>query len=89
MENTQTLSDATLEKVSVIEDINKLKVLMDNKAIEPDEFDILMDKEIGELVYICDHMTHIVEFKKNVQRIGDMLRDINKHIDDNRDKPTS
>jgi len=89
MENTQTLSDATLEKVSVIEDINKLKVLMDNKAIEPDEFDILMDKDIAELVYIMDQMTHIIEFKNNVTRIGHMLRDINKHIDDNRDKPTS
>lgn len=82
MENTQTLSDATLEKVSVIEDINKLKVLMDGKAIEPDEFDILMDKEIGELVNIMDHMTHIIEFKNNVVRIGEMLRDINRHIDD-------
>jgi hypothetical protein len=89
MENTQTLSDATLEKVSVIEDINKLKVLMDGKAIEPDEFDILMDKEIGELVNIMDHMTHLIEFKKNVLRIGEMLRDINKHIDDKRDNPTS
>lgn len=82
MENTQTLSDATLEKVSVIEDINKLKVLMDGKAIEPDEFDILMDKEIGELVNIMDHMTNIIEFKNNVVRIGEMLRDINRHIDD-------
>lgn len=82
MENTQTLSDETLEKVSVIEDINKLKVLMDGKAIEPDEFDILMDKEIGELVNIMDHMTNIIEFKNNVVRIGEMLRDINRHIDD-------
>jgi hypothetical protein len=62
---------------------------LDGKPIEPEEFDILMDKEIGELVNIMDHMSHIVEFKNNVTRIGHMLRDINKHIDDNRDKPTS
>ena len=89
MENTQTLDDATLEKVSVIEDINKLKVLLDSKPIEPEEFDALMDKEIGELVSIQDHMSHIVDFQHNVMRIGEMLRDITKHRDDNRDNPTS
>ena len=50
----QQLSDDDLEKISVIEDINKLRKLLDDAILTTKDFDTLMSSEIGDLVFIQD-----------------------------------
>jgi len=53
----QQLSDDDLEKISVIEDINKLRILLDDAILTTKDFDTLMSCEIGDLVYIQDNLS--------------------------------
>ena len=53
----QQLSDDDLEKISVIEDINKLRVLLDDAILTTKDFETLMSCEIGDLVYIQDNLS--------------------------------
>lgn len=53
----QQLSDDDLEKISVIEDINKLRKLLDDAILTTKDFDTLMSCEIGDLVYIQDNLS--------------------------------
>jgi len=53
----QQLSDDDLEKISVIEDINKLRKLLDDAILTTKDFETLMSCEIGDLVYIQDNLS--------------------------------
>ena len=65
---TQTLlSDEALEKVSVIEDINKLKMFLDGSALEPEHFDHLYDLDIGRLVTMQDELSVVAGIKAVVK----------------------
>jgi hypothetical protein len=59
----QQLSDDDLEKISVIEDINKLRVLLDDAILTTKDFDTLMSCEIGDLVYIQDNLSDMANAK--------------------------
>jgi|APGre2960657404_1045060.scaffolds.fasta_scaffold460995_1 hypothetical protein len=53
----QQLSDDDLEKISVIEDINKLRVLLDDAILTTKDFETLMSCELGDLVYIHGNLS--------------------------------
>lgn len=59
----QQLSDDDLEKISVIEDINKLRVLLDDAILTTKDFETLMSCEIGDLVYIQDNLSDMANAK--------------------------
>lgn len=59
----QLLSDDDLEKISVIEDINKLRVLLDDAILTTKDFETLMSCEIGDLVYIQDNLSDMANAK--------------------------
>lgn len=59
----QQLSDDDLEKISVIEDINKLRKLLDDAILTTKDFETLMSCEIGDLVYIQDNLSDMANAK--------------------------
>lgn len=65
----ELLSDESLEKVSVIEDINKLKMFLDGSTLEPEHFDYLYDLDIGRLVTMQEEMAFIAQIKTAAHRI--------------------
>lgn len=65
--STQTLSDKTLEKVSVITDIDKAKYLLDGSHLEPEHFDHLYDLSLGQLVSMLDDLQMVIGIKNAIR----------------------
>jgi len=80
---TIVLSEENKTKVSLIEDINKINLLLTEKPLTTEEFNDLYDYTIRELEGIITTGVIAVEFVKNIELLKKLItKDTEKYIKD-------
>lgn len=72
------LFDESKTKVCLITDINKANLLLLNRSINTQEFDLLYDSEIHEIEQILRQVTETIRFRMTLQQIAEELFEMRK-----------